>query len=142
MAPATAQAPDGLQRRPGPLRVLVIDDEPDTVITLLELVRDEGYEAKGFANPMQAMRELRELDPDIVISDIAMPMMNGWDLARKVRQRMGETRPILIAVSGVYQKSSDKELSTMVGYDSVLSKPCDPEHLLAILGKAKVRLAL
>jgi DNA-binding response OmpR family regulator len=120
----------------------VIDDEPDTVITLLELVRDDGYEAKGFANPIQAMRELRDFDPDIVISDIAMPMMNGWDLARKVRQKMGETRPILIAVSGVYQKSTDHVLSTIVGYDNVLSKPCDPEYLLAVLGNAKERLAL
>jgi CheY-like chemotaxis protein len=139
LAPSTAQASE---RRTGPLRVLVIDDEPDTVITLLELVRDEGYEAKGFANPMQAMRELREFDPDIVISDLAMPMMTGWDLARKVRQKMGETRPILIAVSGVYQKSTDKELSTIVGYDSILSKPCDPQYVLAVLGKAKERLAL
>jgi len=137
MSPALAESPHDPVRRPGRPRVLVVDDEPDTVITLLELLRDEGYEAQGFSHPMEALKALREFDPDVVISDIAMPVMSGWDFARKVRQKMGDVRPMLIGISGVYQKSADKMLATMAGYEFFLSKPCDPNTVLSIVQKAR-----
>ena len=137
MSPAQAPARADSVRRPGPLRILVIDDEPDTVLTLLELLRDEGYDATGFSHPLEALRALREVDPDVVISDIAMPIVSGWDFARKVRQKMGDVRPMLIAISGVYQKSSDKMLASMSGYEFFLSKPCDPGVVLMLVQKAR-----
>lgn len=137
MCPAQAEAPQDSVRRPGRLRVLVIDDEPDTVITLLEILRDEGYEARGFSHPVEALNALPTYDPDVVISDIAMPVMNGWDLARKVRQKMGSIRPMLIAISGVYRKSADQMLATMAGYEFFLAKPCDPNMVLSVVGKAR-----
>jgi CheY-like chemotaxis protein len=118
MSTAQAEARAGSVRRPGPLRILVVDDEPDTVIT-------------------QAVRGLREVDPDVVIADISMPIMSGWDFARKVRQKMGEARPMLVAISGVYQKSSDKLLATMTGYEFFLTKPCDPAVVLMVVQKAR-----
>ena len=75
MSPAQADTPKCSVRRQGPLRVLVVDDEPDAVITLLAVLRDEGYEAEGFAHPQEALRALRDFDPDVVISDMAMPVM-------------------------------------------------------------------
>ena len=137
MSPALAETPHDPVRRPGRLRVLVVDDEPDTVILLLEILRDEGYEAAGFSHPMEALKALRDYDPDVVISDIAMPVMSGWDFARKVRQKMGDIRPMLVAISGVYQKSADKMLATMSGYEFFLSKPCDPNLVLSIVAKAR-----
>jgi CheY-like chemotaxis protein len=80
---------------------------------------------------------LREVDPDVVIADISMPIMSGWDFARKVRQKMGEARPMLVAISGVYQKSSDKLLATMTGYEFFLTKPCDPAVVLMVVQKAR-----
>ena len=126
-------------RRPGPLRILVLDDEPDTVTTLLTILRDEGYDAQGFSHPSEALRQLREFDPDVVISDIAMPVMSGWDFARKVRDRMGSVRPMLIAVSGIYHKGADKLLAAMAGYEFFLSKPCDPGVVIALVEKARGR---
>jgi CheY-like chemotaxis protein len=137
MSPAQAQLQTSPVRRPGPLRILVVDDEPDTVITLLAILRDEGYEASGFSHPLEAVRGLRDFDPDVVIADISMPLMSGWDFARKVRQKMGEARPMLIAISGVYQKSSDKLLASMTGYEFFLSKPCDPGVILQLVQKAR-----
>jgi CheY-like chemotaxis protein len=137
MSPAEAETPQGAVRRPGPLRVLVLDDEPDTVVTLLEIIRDEGHDAKGFSHPMEAFKALPDYDPDVVISDIAMPLMNGWDFARKVRQRMGEVRPLLIAITGVYQKPSEKLLATMAGYEFFLTKPCDPERVVELVNRAR-----
>lgn len=137
MVTTKADAPGSSARRRGALRVLVVDDEPDTVITLLAILRDEGYEAQGFSHPFEALRTLREFDPDVVISDIAMPVMTGWDFARKVRQKMGDARPMLIAISGVYQKSVDKARATISGYEFFLSKPCDPGVVIALIEKAR-----
>ncbi len=137
MVPARAHTTKNAVRRQGPLRVLVLDDEPDTVMTLLAILRDEGYEAQGFSHPSEALSHLREFDPDVVISDIAMPVMNGWNFAREVRDRMGEARPMLIAISGVYQKGADKIFASMAGYEFFLSKPCDPGVVITLIEKAK-----
>ena len=64
------------------VRVLVVDDDPDTVISLLAILRDEGYDARGVADPRRALGEVEALHPDVVIVDIAMPAVTGWDIAR------------------------------------------------------------
>ena len=124
---------------PRALRVLVVDDEPDTVMTLLEVLREAGYHAEGFASGVGASQGFRDFDPDVIISDIAMPIVNGWDLARQVRVAMGNKRPLMIAISGQYTKRADKLLAELHGFNHYLTKPCDPDALLAILEKAKHR---
>ena len=114
------------------LRVVVIDDEPDAVLMLLTLLRNEGYDAKGFGSARAALRDLRALDPDVVISDVSMPYMNGWELARQIRQMMGE-RPTLIGISGQYMRGPDKVLAELSGFNFYLTKPCDPKVLMALL---------
>jgi CheY-like chemotaxis protein len=114
------------------LRVVVIDDEPDAVLMLLTLLRNEGYDAKGFGSARAALRELGALDPDVVISDVSMPYMNGWELARQIRQMMGE-RPTLIGISGQYMRGPDKVLAELSGFNFYLTKPCDPKELMALL---------
>ena len=115
---------------------MVVDDHPDTVLTLLTLLallRGEGCEAKGFGSGREALRALQEFDPDVVISDVAMPSVNGWDLAREVRQAMGRLRPLLIAITGQSTKNTDKLLADIAGFNHYLTKPCDPKALLALL---------
>src|SRR6202008_1280848 len=105
MSPALSASPaesPASSRAPNRLRVVVIDDEPDSVLMLLTLLRDEGYEAEGFASGRAALNSLRAYDPDVVISDVSMPTVNGWDIAREVRRIMGESRPTLIGISGPY----------------------------------------
>src|SRR3954468_18543315 len=124
------------------LRVVVVDDEPDTVMTLLALLRDEGYNADGFASGKAALEAVRKLDPDVIISDIAMPAPNGWDLAREVRRLKGDgPRPLMIAISGIYVKSADRILAQMAGFNYFLAKPCDPQVLMALVEKASPLLS-
>lgn len=119
---------------PRKLRVLVIDDEPDTVVTLLAILRDEGFEVKGFGSARAALQEIADFDPDVVISDLAMPSLSGWELAREVRKQGGPgARPILIAISGKYTKPPDKLLSKVAGFNHHLTKPCDPQALIALI---------
>jgi two-component system, sensor histidine kinase len=119
---------------------MVVDDEPDTVITLLELLRGDGYDAEGFASGKAALDKLAEFDPDVIISDIAMPNITGWDVAKAVRERMGERRPVLIAISGQYTGGADKVLAQIKGFNYYLVKPCDPTMLLSLLGPLAANL--
>jgi len=126
-------------RRPAArnLRVLVADDEPDTVLTLIELLREAGHEAQGVHDGTDVMPAVREFDPDVVLLDISMPGMSGWDVARKVRQVCGQERPLLIAISGVYKEAADQILGKMAGFNYYLAKPYDPSVLIALLRDAQ-----
>src|SRR5256885_2069417 len=119
-----------------PIRVLIVDDEPDTVMTLLALVRDHGHEAEGVDNGRDALDSIDRLDADVVVSDIVMRVPNGWDIARAVRMR-GRERPLLIAISGKYTNSSNPMFAQMVGFDFFLPKPCEPRALMALIEQAR-----
>ena len=112
-----------------------MDDEPDTVMTLLMLLREQGHQAEGFGSGAAALQAIPKLDPDVVISDIAMPAPNGWDVAKSVRAGHGR-QPMLIAISGQYTKSADRLLAQISGFDFFLTKPYDPQVLIALVEKA------
>jgi DNA-binding response OmpR family regulator len=73
--------------------------------------------------------------PDVVVSDIAMPGVNGWELAREIRQRMGK-HPTLIAMTGRFTQDSAKVLARICGFDHYVLKSTDPKVLLDLIGKA------
>ena len=118
---------------PSRLRVLVVDDERDTVLTLIELLRDEGHETRGVYKSTDVMAAVNAFDPDVVLLDIAMPEMSGWELAREIRRNCGESRPLLIALSGVYKQAADKILGKLSGFNYYIAKPYDPGVLLTLL---------
>ena len=59
--------------------------------------------------------------------------MNGYDVARTIRERCGAARPLLIAISGHFKKGADRVLAQIVGFDHFFPKPCDPNALVAVL---------
>lgn len=118
---------------PRALHVLVADDERDTVLTLLMLLRDEGHEVRGVHTGRQALAALRDFEPDAVLLDIALPELSGWEVAREIRKRTGDKGPLLIGISGEYKQGADKILSEIVGFDHYLLKPYEPRALLALL---------
>ena len=136
-APSSAPSSDG-SATVRQLCIVVVDDEPDTVLTILELLRDQGYRAEGFASGKEALKGIHRLDPDVIISDIAMPAPNGWDIAKEVRKLRGDaTRPLMIAISGLYTKNADRFLVQVAGFDFFLTKPCDPQVLMALVERAR-----
>lgn len=135
-APYCAASMDGPSNHPGrKLRVLIVDDEKDVALTLSALLRDGGYETQSAHNATEALTALPEFDPDVVICDILMPGMSGWELARQVRKTAGHDRPKLIAISGRYTQSADRLLSESVGFTHFFAKPCDPNVLLKVLAE-------
>ena len=118
---------------PRPLGVLVADDDRDTVLTLMMLLREEGYDVQGVYSGREVMRRTTDFAPDVVILDINMPEGSGWELARTIRARHGKDRPMLIGISGEYKACSDKVLSQIVGLDYYVVKPYAPAELLALI---------
>ena len=118
-----------------PLRVLVVDDEADAVVALTTLLRAEGHAARGVCDARQALAAAIELRPEVAILDVSMPGLNGLDLAKEIRQAMGEQCPLLVALSGQYTRDGDKALGRGAGFDHYLYKPCDPKVLLTLLAR-------
>jgi len=114
------------------LRVLVVDDERDEVLTLVALLRDEGYETRGSYHGKEVLELVRDFDPHAVLLDIGLPDLNGYEAARQIRSRYGSASPLLIAVTG-WKKASDRLLAQLAGFDHHVAKPYDPQLLISLL---------
>jgi DNA-binding response OmpR family regulator len=126
----------GSAAAPRPLRIVVADDDRDTVLTLTMLLRDEGHEVHGVSNGRQVLDALGEFDPDVVLLDIGLPEISGWEVARKILLRRGRAhRPAIIGISGEYKQGADKILARIIGFDHYLVKPYDPQALLRLLAQ-------
>jgi DNA-binding response OmpR family regulator len=115
------------------LRILVVDDERDTVSTLTMLLEDEGYDVRGLYRGSEVLQAVAEFDPHVVLLDIAMPDKSGYEVAKEIRRRYGEIKPRLIAISGRYKQASDRMLAEIVGFDHHVAKPYEPNALLGLL---------
>jgi CheY-like chemotaxis protein len=123
-----------------PLRVLVADDNRDTVLTLMMLLREEGHEVRSAYTGTDVMRIARLNRFDAIILDIEMPEMSGYAIAQDLRTFYYGTRaPLLVAISGKWNKPSEKLLAQAVGFDHHFEKPCDPVALLKLLKPLALR---
>jgi len=108
---------------------LIVDDEHLIADTLAEILSEKGFESSAVYNPRDAIAQVREACPDIVITDVAMPGMNGIELAKLVRNTCPDTRILL--VSGQATTAELVERAKREGYSfEMLAKPIGPEALL------------
>ena len=119
------------------LRVVIADDEPDTVTSLMAILSHEGHSVFGSTHPADVLPDVRMNKPDSVILDIDMPGISGFALAREIRALFGDASPLLIAVSGKWFSQTDRMLAELAGFDYFLQKPCHPDALLALLERRK-----
>jgi CheY-like chemotaxis protein len=113
--------------RPKPLRVLVVEDEPDTATSLFELIEIWGYECAIARDGAEALDAAREHLPDVVLLDLGLPVVDGWEVARKLTAVGLPKLPFVVALSG-YQKRLHE-----TGVNLHLVKPVDPEAIRRIL---------
>lgn len=116
------------------LRVLIADDERDTAASLEALINDEGHQTRCVFRGCDVVDMVVDFDPHVVLLDIGMPGMNGYDVARALREHYASTRPGLIAVSA-WSTLPDKLMAKEVGFDHHVSKPYDPKELLALIAQ-------
>jgi CheY-like chemotaxis protein len=114
------------------LRVLVADDDPDGALTLSTLLQLEGYAVLTVLGGQEALDATREFKPHVVLLDIGMPKITGYEAARRLRQRYGDDCPVLIAVTG-WKQASDKILANLAGFDHHVAKPYEPSELIRLL---------
>jgi CheY-like chemotaxis protein len=120
-----------------PLRVLVVDDCEDTRDSLAILLRAWGHEARLAPDGPSALESYREFRPDVVLLDIGLPRMDGWEVARRLREQEGGHAVLLVALTG-YAREDDQALSRQAGFDAHLSKPADLLELQRLLTTAPV----
>jgi PAS domain S-box-containing protein len=125
-APRADPAPRAARRR-----VLVVDDNQDAADTLADLVRMLGHEAEVAYDGPGALRVAREQAPDVVLCDIGLPGMDGYEVARQLR-RLSPNAVRVVAVTG-YAQPEDVARALHAGFDGHLAKPPDPAQLEALL---------
>jgi CheY-like chemotaxis protein len=118
------------------LHVLVVDDNADCAETTAMLLRTYGHSAEIAQNAASALEAIQRRRPHVVLLDISLPGMTGWELAKQIRQQFESTRPLLIAVTG-WARQEDRQHSAESGIDVHLAKPADPEELRGLLDRFK-----
>jgi DNA-binding response OmpR family regulator len=115
--------------QPRPLRVLIADDERDSLVTLGILCRGEGMEVRLVRQGEQVVAAVADFSPDVVLLDLGMPDRSGLDIAAELSERYSEHGPLLIAVTG-YSSEADRRMAKQSGFDDFIAKPYDPQSLL------------
>lgn len=115
-------------------RILVADDDEDAVVTLTALLHEEGYRVRGVHRGAEVLQAVFDFAPDVVLLDIGMPEMSGYDVARTLRERYGSARPALIAVTGRTGRV-DKQQARAAGFEHHVGKPYEPRDLLQLIGE-------
>ena len=115
-----------------PKRLLVVDDEPNLLRAVAACLKAENYEVSTARSGREALMQLAESVPDLVISDIRMPGMDGYKLARQLR---GSPRTTLLPIVFLTAKdqTSDRIEGFRAGIDAYLTKPFEPDELIAVV---------
>ena len=135
MVESSAPAAAAHRREPTasvPLRILVVDDNRDAAAMLAVLLKFAGHETHTVHDGLAAVEATTTLDPDVVLLDIGLPGLNGYEAARRIRERHGikSGRPVLFALTG-WGQDEDRRRSQEAGFDAHLVKPVDA----VVLGK-------
>jgi len=122
---------------PRPYRVLVVDDNRDAADTLALLVTFWGHDAYVAYDGVEGLRMARAIQPDCLLLDIGLPKLDGYGLARQIRQAQATAHVKLIALTA-YSDEEHRRRAREVGFDYQIVKPADPNavrQVLALLEK-------
>jgi PAS domain S-box-containing protein len=119
-------------------RVLVVEDSPPIAKIFAMLLRQMGHEARIADSGAAALEQIAAWRPEIVFSDISMPGMSGYELARQIRQHAGGGDILLVAMTG-HGQAEDRQRALDAGFDEHLVKPAEMDRLEAIFQRAAQR---
>ena len=115
--------------------MLVVDDNVDTVTTLQMLVQESGHDVRTAYDGSAAVEAALDYRPDVVLLDIGLPGLNGFEVAKRIRQQPALRDAVLVAMTG-YGREADRRRSQEAGFDHHLVKPADFGKVLQILATA------
>jgi CheY-like chemotaxis protein len=139
---APARAADGAVRAElAPVvgrRILVADDNPDALASLAEVLKLQGHEVFSAANGTLALECAERYRPDVALLDIGMPLLDGYEVARRIRAQPWGAQVTLLALTG-WGQEPDRRRSQSAGFDQHLVKPLDLARLNELLGRLPLR---
>jgi PAS domain S-box-containing protein len=130
--PETAHARGDRTAEPLRRRVLVVDDNADAAATLRMMLELNGHDARAVFGGEAALETLTEFDAEVVLLDLGMPLMDGFETARRIRALPGGREIVLVALTG-WGQDEDRRRTAEAGFDEHLTKPVDMERLAALL---------
>lgn len=110
-------------------KILVVDDEPDSLMTLSMALKSLGYVVLGALNGKEGLKLFKEEKPDLVILDVVMPLMDGWEVLKKIKAGFKSKRVPVILITGKTEEES-KEKGYRYKADFYVTKPYDLKHLI------------
>jgi len=129
--PDTAAAEESVASS-GARRILVVEDNVDAALTMRDFLELSGHDVHLAASGADGVREARDFHPEIVLCDLGLPGMDGFEVAEALRRDPATRKAKLIAVTG-YGADEDRRRSKEAGFDLHLTKPVDPAQLRAVL---------
>jgi signal transduction histidine kinase len=119
-----------------PQRILIADDNADSAESMGMLLRLMGNDVRIASDGLEAVEQAAAFQPDIVLMDIGMPRLDGYEAARRIRSQAWSRDTLLVAVTG-WGPSDDSEEATAAGFDRHFTKPLDPAELRRLVGSIR-----
>ncbi|MBV8357065.1 MAG: response regulator [Deltaproteobacteria bacterium] len=113
-------------------RILVVDDNEDSAESLRQLLEMEGNQVEEAHDGQEALEAFQRFDPHVILLDIGLPKMNGYEVCQAIRRSNSKRRPLVIALTG-WGQESDRQKSAEAGFDGHLVKPIDFNALAGLL---------
>jgi CheY-like chemotaxis protein len=129
----TAEASGGVA--PG-RRILLVDDSDDAALAMSMLLEALGHEVRTEHDGPRALASIDDFKPDVVVLDIGLPGMSGFDVAREMRKREATRSVLLLALTG-WGSEADRQSALDAGFDHHLTKPVDVTDLEALLARPR-----
>ena len=131
--PWTAEIAEGESINLSSISVLIVDDEPDTRLTLERILRDAGADVTAVESAVAALAFIALKMPDVLVSDIGMPEMDGYEMLRRIRSVAGNASTLPAIALTAFARPNDRINALRAGYVAHLTKPADPSQLIATL---------
>jgi CheY-like chemotaxis protein len=140
-APLAVQVSERSSRRStNPCRVLLVDDNEDARELSAMMLERAGHQVISAADGVEALERVKSFQPDVAVLDIGLPVMDGYELAVRLRGVLAERPPRLIALTG-YGQPHDRERSARAGFHLHLVKPIEAQELLSSIDAVRVPVA-
>ena len=123
-------------KSPEAIRILIVDDNADGARSLALVLSASGNNVRTAHDGVQALAVAREFRPEIVLLDIGLPGMNGYEVARNLRRMPELSHPVLVAVTG-WGSEEDRRRTREAGFDHHLTKPVEMNDLVSLIAGIK-----
>jgi CheY-like chemotaxis protein/two-component sensor histidine kinase len=132
LKPQLQAAADPAHKPAVPRRILVVDDNPDLTDSLSTLLKLTGHEVHIAGDGMEAVTAAAALQPEVILLDIGLPKLNGYEAAQRIREKQNDHAPVLIAMTG-WGQEADRQRSREAGFNAHMVKPLDFGALTKVL---------